>query len=97
MPTLNASALRKAQRALIDSSETTVEQAYHASFADIRAGVDMPELVRALQNQNTEAAIAALNIEPTAFLPLRATLIAVYEASGRQVIRAMPVLEKAGG
>lgn len=97
MPKISPRKLREAQRALIDTTEPKMERAYQASFADIKNNIVMADLVRALARHDVAGAIAVLNIEPAAFAPLHDVLKGVYTAAGRQVVAAMPPLEKKRG
>jgi hypothetical protein len=86
--------LRKQQRALIDKSEPAVEGSFHTSFDDVRNGIVMSDLVRALDRGDVDGAIRAMNIEEASFAPLRKSLTEVYDQGGNLAMAAMPKLEK---
>ena len=86
--------LKDKQRALINKSEPTVEAAFHTSFDDVRNGIIMGDLVRALDRGDVDGAIRAMNIEEASFSPLRQTLIEIFGEAGTQAMAEMPKLEK---
>lgn len=57
----------QAIRALIDRLEPSLRDAFEAAVGELYAGIQWQALLSALEAGNTEAAVAALNIDPGAF------------------------------
>lgn len=76
----NAQARQFAQ--LIAELSPRIRSAFMASVTDLQAGVNWPALIAALEQFNTEAAIAALNIDPAAWQEYSQTMTAAYAQSG---------------
>lgn len=73
---------RRQFAALIAKLEPQVRAAFEASAADLRAGVDFAALLEALRENRIEAAIAALNIDESAFYAFGTAKTAAYSAGG---------------
>lgn len=69
-------------RALIERLEPELRDAFLAAVADLNAGLNRTALIAALQAGDIEAAIAALNIEPAAFLRYATTLEGAFVQGG---------------
>ena len=69
-------------RALLAKLEPQLRAAFEAAIADLRGGVDMAALRAALEQRDISAAVAALNIEPAAFLAYSQTLTAAFAEAG---------------
>lgn len=84
---------RKAIDALIEKLEPDVRAAFRASMADIRANIDYPALLEALERGDIDAAIDALNIENASFNPYLASMLLVFASGGQteaESIKAPP-------
>lgn len=92
-----AVALRKRLRTLIDDMEPSVQRAFEEGVNDLRSHVLLKQLVEALERQDVEGAIRALNIEGAAFEPLRRTIEQAYAAGGSATVASMPALRDRGG
>jgi len=69
-------------RALIAELQPELQRAFLAAWDDIRNGINWDELKAALASGSIDAAIAALNIEPSAFEAYRAALTSAFAAGG---------------
>lgn len=69
-------------RALIERLEPELRDAFLAAVADLTGGINRTALIAALQAGDIEAAIAALNIEPAAFLRYATTLEGAFVQGG---------------
>lgn len=67
---------------LISELEPQVRRAFMISVADLQAGVNWPELLRRLESNDTEGAIAALNINAAAWAEYSAAVTAAYAKAG---------------
>lgn len=63
-----------------------VARAFEAAIADIKSSVVLRRVIDALENGNIDGAIAALNIDESAFAPLRAAITAAYGDGGAAVV-----------
>ncbi len=79
------------------SNRLTMCMSYLASVADLRDQVSIKDLVDALTRKDIDAAIEALNIEDSAFGPLRTALTHAFEAGGNLAVNLMPRLVKKNG
>lgn len=78
--------------------EPKLAAAFLQSVYGLRVGVNLALLIDRLEKQDIDGAIRALNIEPAAFRPLDAAIVAAFEAGGIAAINALPVLrDPAGG
>lgn len=73
---------RRRYAELVQKLEPELRAAFEESIRDLRAGVDWPRLIRALEDRNIEAAIRALKIEPAAFYRYGASKTAAFAESG---------------
>lgn len=78
---------------LIAQLSPEIRRAFMASVTDLQAGVNWPALITALEQFNTEAAIAALNIDPAAWQEYSQTMTAAYAQSGAS---SMAYIRQAG-
>lgn len=67
---------------LIAELEPQIRKAFMASVTDLQAGVNWPLLLERLTLQDTEGAIAALNINTAAWAEYSATMTAAYAKAG---------------
>lgn len=67
---------------LIATLEPEIRRAFMASVVDLQAGVNWPLLLERLTLQDTEGAIAALNINAAAWAEYSATMTAAYAKAG---------------
>lgn len=67
---------------LISELEPQIRRAFMASVTDLQAGVNWPLLLERLTLQDTEGAIAALNINAAAWAEYSATMTAAYAKAG---------------
>lgn len=65
-----------------------VARAFEAAIADIKSSVVLRRVIDALENGNIDGAIAALNIDESAFAQLRAAIAQAYSDGGAAVIAA---------
>ncbi len=76
---------QQAINALIDRLEPELRAAFRAAMADLRAGIDYIALLRALEQYDIDAAIAALNVEPAVFNRYVAAQTNIFVRSGEIV------------
>jgi hypothetical protein len=83
---------------LVRKLEPDLRRAFEAAVADLRDKVDWPRLLEALRNNQIEAAIDALNIEPAAFQRYAALQTSIYSEAGAATVAsiALPSLVAAG-
>ena len=67
---------------LISELEPQIRRAFMASVTDLQAGVNWPLLLERLTAQDTEGAIAALNINAAAWAEYSATMTTAYAKAG---------------
>lgn len=67
---------------LIATLEPEIRRAFMASVVDLQAGVNWPLLLERLTAQDTEGAIAALNINAAAWAEYSSTMTAAYAKAG---------------
>jgi hypothetical protein len=77
---------------LLKRFEPELARAFAESVADLRAGVDIAALERALAAGNLEAAIQALRLDTAAFLRLETALAANYSAVGTATAASISAL-----
>lgn len=82
---------RRRYAALIQKFEPQLRAAFEASIQDLRAGVRWADLIRALESCNIDAAIRALNIEPSAFYRYTAVKTAAYAEGGAITTASIPL------
>lgn len=82
-------------RALLAKLEPQLRAAFEAAIADLRRGMDMAALRTALEQRDITAAVAALNIEPAAFLAYSQVTVAGFAEAG--VITAATITLPTGG
>lgn len=74
---------------LIDRMEPELAKAIRVAFEDMRRGVDMPALVAALEANDSEAVIDALNLDDRSFVPWLSAVILIYMRSGAEAVRLL--------
>lgn len=67
---------------LIAELEPEIRRGFMASVTDLQAGVNWPLLLDSLEQQNTQAAISALNIDPAAWQEYSQVMTAGYARAG---------------
>lgn len=67
---------------LIESLEPEIRRAFMISVSDLQSGVNWPLLLERLTAQDTEGAIAALNINAAAWAEYSSTMTAAYAKAG---------------
>lgn len=67
---------------LIEDLTPEIHRAFMASVTDLQANVNWPELLRQLERNNIESAIAALNINEAAWNEYSSAMTSAYAASG---------------
>lgn len=71
---------------LIARLEPEVRRAFLAAVVDLHEGVNWSELIRALEQYDTPAAIAALNINPAAFQQYAVVATSAYTEAGAATV-----------
>ena len=84
--------LGRSFRDLIEKLEPDLQAAFEAAVADLRAGVNYSAFLDALERQDIEGAVRALNIEPAAWEQYRAVKTAAYAQGGTLTAATMPVI-----
>ncbi|MEF2073487.1 head morphogenesis protein [Consotaella aegiceratis] len=74
--------MRKRLESLVAEMEPQAQKAFFESIADLRAGADLKALVEALEARDIDAAIRALNLEPSALRPFSRAIEQAYEGGG---------------
>lgn len=84
--------------ALIQRLEPDLRRAFEAAVADLRAGIDWPELLAALRGNNVDRAVAALRIEPAVFQRYAALQTGIYAEGGAATVAtiSLPGVVSAG-
>lgn len=77
-----AKSLKKQFEELIAKLEPELQLAFLAAVDDLRAGVDMTALLRALKDNDVDGAVRALNIDPAVFTQYRQAATGAYAAGG---------------
>ena len=85
--------LDKATQALIDKLEPQLRKAFEAAIGDMRGGVDYKALKKALELNDINAAIAALDISPASFNDYMAARQAAFGEAGALAASYIPTAE----
>lgn len=86
MATRPASSQARQFAQLIARLEPEIRRAFLAAVVDLHEGVNWPELIRALEQYDTPAAIAALNINPAAFHQYAVAATSAYTEAGAATV-----------
>lgn len=82
---------------LLISQDPIIRKAFLEAFDDIRDGVDIQAVARALERGDIEAAVRAMNLDPAAFRLFERAITDAYAAGGIATIEALPILRAADG
>lgn len=82
MPTAQDKEQARLFAQLIAELEPEIRRGFMASVTDLQASVDWPALLEALQNNDMEGAIAALNIDAAAWAEYSSAMSSAYAQSG---------------
>ena len=77
--------------------EPRLRDAFLASVQDLRDGVNMSQLVAAIEAGNVEEALKQVNIEPAAYAPFVEEMRSAYNTGGNFTVGNMPPLRDATG
>ncbi|PWJ81493.1 phage Mu protein F like protein [Pseudaminobacter salicylatoxidans] len=83
---------RRRVEELLDRFEPEVRRAFLDAIDELRNGVDLQALIRALETGNIDAALRAAHIEGAAYSGLRRAIEAVYVSAGKDAVDALPIL-----
>jgi hypothetical protein len=82
---------------LISKFEPPIQRAFMEAVADLRDGISITALVRALERNDIEGAILALNLDRAAYNPLVDAIAAAYQGGGKSTADGMVALPDNGG
>lgn len=77
---------------LLKKFDAEIRAAFLAAVDDLRAGVDLQALIRALEAGDVRAAIDACHVEGAAYHQLRRAFEAAYIEAGVDAVRALPTV-----
>lgn len=77
---------------LLKKFDAEIRAAFIAVVDDLRAGVDLRALIRALEAGDVRAAIEACHVEGSAYYQLRRAIEAAYVEAGIDAVRMLPVV-----
>lgn len=94
-------AVQSGQRALFEALVAKygkkIADAFINAINDLRANVDLQLLVKALAENDINAAESALHLDQAALAKLRTAITETYDAGGQTAVSGMPVLRDAAG
>lgn len=82
---------------LLDRFEPEVRKAFLEAIDELRDGIDLQALVRALESGDVDAALRAAQIDGAAYRNLRRAIERVYIAAGEDAMDALPALRDWSG
>jgi len=82
---------------LISKFEPPIQLAFMEAVQDLRDGIALQSLVRALESYDIEGAISALNLDRAAYNPLVDAIRAAYQGGGKSTVDGMVALPEMGG
>ena len=89
--------LRRQITALLDFHDVAIRDAFMESIDEITSRIILKDLIEQLMNNNIDAALEALHLEPAAFAKLEATIAQAYNAGGVAMTSSIPTLRSASG
>lgn len=89
--------LRAQIEELLAKYEPEVQRAFLDAMDDLRTGVDLAAVTRALENGDLDAALDALNLDGAALNNLQTVIATVYAQAGQQAVKELPMIRSEGG
>lgn len=81
--------------ALLAKYDRQIAEAFLIAIGDLRSGVDLTAVIRALSTGDLNGAITALNLDPAALQPLTDAITAAYRQSGTATASGFPAFRSA--